>query len=150
MYHAFMRPVTVDDADELAELEMQLFPDNCLNEHSLAREIDLGFGWVICEERRIVGYALCRGNRYLTDLIRLGVVKTHQREGRANRMLNAVVNCAQHVMLTVQPDNDNALRLYRRHDFEIVGRLKEGAWVMGRVNTALSGGRVHYFIGLDL
>lgn len=147
MYHAFMRPVTVDDADELALLENQLFPENCLNEYTLAREIDMGSGWVIGEPGGIQAYMLCRGNSYLIDIMRLGVLPSFEGRGLGSQLLRQGIQQAEYAMLTVLPENERALRLYFRYGFELVGRLNGHGWVMGRTNRT---GRDSYFIGLDL
>ena len=147
MYHAYMRPVTIHDADELAGLEMQLFPDNCLNEYTLAQEIALGSGWCFCEAGDIVAYILCRGNTYLTDIMRLGVLPAWQGRRLGTELLQQAMSQAEYSMLTVLPENKHALRLYRRHGFEIVGRLSGYGWVMGATRRS---GRNAYFIGLDL
>lgn len=144
MYHAFMRPVTVDDADELAALDMQLFPENCLNEFTLAREIARGSGWCFVEAGDIVAYVLCRGNSYLIDIMRLGVLPAYQGRGLGKSLLKHAVAQAEQSMLTVLPENHRALRLYHQQGFEIVGRLNGHGWVMGRKCS-----RGH-FIGLDL
>ena len=148
MYHGFMLPVTAEVADELAALEMQLFPDNCLNEHTLAKELTYGQGFAVFDGRRIVAYMLCRGDDYLTDIMRLGVLPEYEGMGIGSSLLRRGISLAQYVMLTVSPENERALRLYRRHGFEIVGRLKDNSgWVMGLTNRT---GRDSYFIGLDL
>lgn len=136
-----MRAVTVEDADELAELEMELFPESCLNEHSLAREIRLGGGLVVVEGGSIIAYMLHRGGARLADIIRLGVRPEHQGRGLGTWLLRQGLELAEEVMLTVLPTNTRALRLYRKHGFEIVGRLRtDNAWVM----MATPGGRRHF------
>lgn len=146
MYHALMRTVTVHDADELAELEMKLFPENCLNEHTLAKEIAAGSGWCFSEAGDIVAFVLCRGSDYLIDIMRLGVLPAYRRRGLASQLLVQAMGQASYAMLTVLPGNEDALRLYHRHGFEIVGRLQPEGWVMGATRP---GSRSH-FIGLDL
>jgi len=146
MYHAFMRTVTVDDADELAELDKQLFPNNCLNEFTLAREIALGSGWCFVEAGDIVAYILCRGDSYLTDIMRLGVLPAYEGRGLGRSLLLRGMMTTPHTMLTVATDNTRALRLYHHLGFEIVGRLLgDSAWVMGKAQQNMT----RYFIGLD-
>lgn len=150
MYHGSMRSVTVDDADELASLEMKLFPENCLNEYTLSREIDLGQGFCVTENGLIVAYMLCRGSSYLTDIMRLGVHPDYQRLGLGKQLLRRGLELAEYVMLTVAPANKRALRLYRAHGFEYVGLLKDrSGWVMGAVPNGQYSGRGPHFIGLD-
>ena len=142
-----MRPVTVEDSDELSLLEMDLFPDNCLNEYTLAREIDLGQGFIVTDNHKIVAYMLMRGDGYLMDIMRLGVVAGYQGQGLGTRLLRVGMQLAEQVMLTVETKNERALRLYDRHGFQIVGQLIGGsAWVMGFKKRLR---RSDYFIGLD-
>lgn len=126
-----MIPVTAEWADELAELEMVLFPENCLNEYTLARELTLGRGFAILDEGRIIAYMLLRGDEQLLDVIRLGVLPPYQGRGLGARLLRRALELSERVMLTVVPTNTKALRLYHRHGFEIVGLLKDNSgWVM--------------------
>lgn len=136
----------MNDADELAELEKQLFPDNCLNEFTLAREIALGSGWCFTEADDIVAYMLCRGNDYLTDIMRLGVLPAFEGRGLGSSLLTRAMMLSCHTMLTVAPENERALRLYHHMGFEIVGLLKDNSgWVMGKAHQQSH----RYFIGLD-
>ncbi len=147
MYHERMRAVTTADAEEIAELEMKLFPENCFNEHTIAREIELGKGWCVVADSAIVAYVLCRGTERLLDIMRLGVLPRYQGMKLAVELLLRCILEAEHVMLTVHEENERALRLYRRNGFEVVGRLAEGHWVMGRTQN-FNGQRLH-FIGTD-
>ena len=142
-----MRPVTVEDSDELSLLEMDLFPDNCLNEYTLAREIDLGMGFVVTDNHKIVAYMLLRGDGYLMDIMRLGVLESYQGQGLGTRLLRVGMQMAEQTMLTVEAKNERALRLYSRHGFQIVGRLLgDAAWVMGHKKRLRQS---DHFIGLD-
>lgn len=126
-----MIPVTAEWADELAELEMVLFPENCLNEYTLARELTLGKGFAILDEGHIIAYMLCRGDAQLLDVMRLGVLPPYQGRGMGTRLLRRALELSESVMLTVVPTNTRALRLYHRHGFEIIGLLKDSSgWVM--------------------
>lgn len=129
-----MRCVTQNDADVLAELEHVIFPDNCFNETTLAKEIQLGRGWVIEVADEVVAYALIRSDGYLWDLTRLGVAPTYQRLGLGSQLLDKVLLHRHPTMLTVRPTNKVALRLYHSRGFQIVGRLVDDlGWVMLRL-----------------
>ncbi len=147
MYHELMRAVTTADAEEIAELEMKLFPANCFNDHTIAKEIEAGKGWCVVEEGEIVAYVLCRGNDYLLDIMRLGVMQKHQGKKLGVELLLRCILEAEHVMLTVHEQNERALRLYRRNGFEVVGRLADGNWVMGRTQDFNRHRR--HFIGIE-
>lgn len=137
MYHTSMRIVTLADADELAELDMLLFPAYCLNEQSIRIEIAVGTGWVIREREKIVAYALVRKDGPLLDITRLGVHPHYQRRGFGSQLLARVKHGGCRVMLTVLRENRDALRLYLRKGFRIVGDLTSGGWVMEYVPTAV-------------
>jgi len=133
-----MRAVTQADADEVAKLDAILFPDNCFNERTLAKEIALGFGWVIYNGMDLVGYALIRDEPHVLDVIRLGIHPDFQRQHLGTALIKKVLEKRQDVMLTVRESNVVALRMYRRHGFELIGRLQSGeGWVMlAKANAA--------------
>lgn len=125
-----MEQVTSSSADELATLDALLFPENCFNETTLAREIELGFCRVEWIHRTIVAYALVRGGE-IYDLLRLGVHPEYQGHGLGSDLLHYVQNLGKPVMLTVKEGNVGALRLYLCNGFKVIGRLQEGhGWVL--------------------
>jgi ribosomal protein S18 acetylase RimI-like enzyme len=124
-----LRPVTQEDADYLAALEIAVFPENAFNERTLAGELALGFGWMITQEQQPVAYALVRDDGDLLDLIRLGVDPNHQGKGLGLSLLNEVLKIRRRAILTVRTSNSKALRLYSRNGFKIVGQLSD-SWVM--------------------
>jgi ribosomal protein S18 acetylase RimI-like enzyme len=125
-----IRLATLEDADRLAELEILLFPDNCLNEFSVRKELLAGRCWVIGDP--IMAYALVRVDSRLSDLLRLGVVPEHQGQGHGKSLLRHVISeCPGDLMLQVQQDNERAWSLYRKHGFH-VSTITEGVWFMRR------------------
>jgi ribosomal protein S18 acetylase RimI-like enzyme len=128
-----MRCVTQNDADVIAELEMQVFPENCFNETTIAKEIELGTGWVIELADEVVAYALVRDDGYLLDLTRLGVREDCRGMGLGAMLLDRLLGIQRDTMLTVRVTNETALHLYRTRGFQIVGRFRDGgSWVMLR------------------
>lgn len=126
-----MRCVTQNDADVIAELEMQVFPENCFNETTIAGEIRLGFGWVIELAGDVVAYALVRDDGHVLDLTRLGVRADCRGMGFGSMLLDKLLAQGRSVMLTVHTANEKALRLYRKRGFQIVGRFRDGtSWAM--------------------
>lgn len=112
---------------------MQVFPENCFNETTIANEIRLGFGWVIELAGDVVAYALVRDDGYVLDLTRLGVRADCRGMGFGSMLLDRLLARHRDTMLTVRSTNAVALRLYRGRGFQIVGRLYDGAnWVMLR------------------
>lgn len=126
-----MRRALPEDADELAVLEGKLFPDNCFNERTLSNELKISRCWV--EERggKLIGYAIVRVDGAMADILRLGVLPGHHRQGVASRLLTVAMREAPSSMLTVRKDNEPALSLYFSFGFRIMGETQE-SWVMIR------------------
>jgi ribosomal protein S18 acetylase RimI-like enzyme len=124
-----MQPLRVEDAHAVAELDMLLFPDNCLSWKTIETEIRHGEGFVVYDGEMLIAYLLARKDSTgLVDILRLGVRQGYQSRGLGSDMLLALFSRHNDVMLCVRKDN-RAIRLYLRHGFEIVGQLEE-SWVM--------------------
>jgi [ribosomal protein S18]-alanine N-acetyltransferase len=129
-----MRRAIKNDTIKLAELETLLFPDNSMNETTLANELELGECWLYTtpNDEEICGYVLVRRDGELLDILRLGVHPKRQRTGIGTALLEQVLS-SQPTMLTVKKANSPALKLYLRHGFRVVGVLaNEGGWIMKR------------------
>ncbi len=125
-----MREATRDDAGAIEELEIQLFPDNCLGAKLIECELEWGTGWVVEHQGVTVAYLLARVEGDMVDIMRVGVLPKHRRRGHAIDLINRALEQAPDAMLTVRKNNLNALRLYRRLGFGIVGETGFGSWVM--------------------
>jgi ribosomal protein S18 acetylase RimI-like enzyme len=126
--------ISTADAYAISELEMMLFPDNCMNEYTLDREIQAGTGFVIYDGQKLIGYMLvrCDPEDEVLDLLRLGIHTDYQRRGLGKRLLNELdQKDLKDFMLTVKKSNIVALRLYSSRGFQIVGEL-ESSWIMRR------------------
>lgn len=123
-------PISSLDSLSIASLDSKLFPNNCFNETTLRREIELGEGWVAWDNDLLVAYLLARKTGDLLDILRLGVCGSKQRHGIGTELLKRTFDNNK-VMLCVRKTNKQAMKLYRRHDFEIVGVLN-ASWVMVR------------------
>lgn len=130
----FMQVATREDADDIARLDMQLFPEDCFNERTIANELAADLSWVVREDDELAGYAIVRPDGDVVDLLRLGVRPKYRRQGWGWGLLKLVsATCRRPVMLTVRKNNRVAIRLYLRARFEIVGQLEaygEQSWVM--------------------
>lgn len=130
-----MRAATKQDADAIALLEMQLFPDNCMNETTVRNEIEAGSSHVIYDGPQLVGYTIVRQDRDIADLLRIGVRDDQQSRGYGSRLLKLTfaTNLPRPLMLTVRKSNTRAIQLYRWAGFEVIGQLEaygEKSWVM--------------------
>jgi ribosomal protein S18 acetylase RimI-like enzyme len=126
-----IRQATREDLARISELELLLFPENAMTPLMLERE--LGVSWMFLVGRPAVAYAIVGRDDELLDLLRLGVAPAFHHHGCGAALLKYVLSLQQPVMLTVRKNNAPALRLYRKHGFEVVGHVSAGAeasWVM--------------------
>jgi len=124
-----LRPAVQADADRIAQLESDMFPDNCWNERTVETQLVFGDSWVAEYQDVVVGYALVNRQNGLADLLRLGVVQEHRRQGLAGLLIEISL-ASTPAVLTVQRGNP-AIGLYRQHGFKVAG-VVEGAWLMRR------------------
>ena len=123
-------PLTRHMAEEIAELELDLF-DNTFNEHTIAKEIDRGWGFAYEIDGECVGYILVRTVGKLSDIVRVGVREDHRRKGIAREMLEAVLGAEGPFMLFVRKNNTAAIEFYKKYGFTIAG-MSDSSWVMRR------------------
>lgn len=127
-----MRGATRADAEAIAALDMELFPDNCFNERTIGLEIAAGSGLVIYDHEELAAYTLVRWDWDLVDIIRIGVRPKYQGRGLGTRLLLATMHSTNlDVMLCVDKANRRAQALYFGHGFNIIGQLTK-SWVMRR------------------
>lgn len=130
-----LRYTEQEDVSRLEELEAELFPDNCLNQLSLLREIRCGKCLVAvrADTNEIVAYVLVRVTDGLADILRIGVSTTYQGHGLGTQLMEAAIRLEPKAMLTVRKTNVRALALYKRLGFRIIGELTHGiapGWAM--------------------
>jgi ribosomal protein S18 acetylase RimI-like enzyme len=134
-----MRKLVPDDAEDIAELDLELFPNNCFNARTLRNEIAAGGeypGYCLRGfHGEVIGYALVRSQGGLRDLTRIGVVGSKQMQGHGQRLIERAMHDSeilhQSTMLCVRKKNAHAIRWYKRVGFHIVGDLGS-SWTMVR------------------
>jgi ribosomal protein S18 acetylase RimI-like enzyme len=115
----------------MATLELTIFPENCMNERTIERELAHGFGFVAQDQGIIIGYLMARTDEDIVDITRLGVQEDYRQQGIGRALLCRVLTRQHSVMLHVRKENRKALRLYRNEGFDIIGEGDQGAtWVM--------------------
>lgn len=124
-----MQPIVPQDATAIAELEEDLFPDNCFNSKTLEKEILAGLGTVHYDSNVLVGYWFGRNGNGLTDILRLGVRESHQGQGLGKALLCHATGPTGKYMLTVRKDNEAAIKLYLKHEFRIIADTGE-SWIL--------------------
>lgn len=122
------------DAEAVAALDAELFPELCWNENSIKREIKLGWGLVITDQKgRIIGYLLVRLDGQIADIIRVGVTKKHQGKGHGRALLReAIDKLSSPMMLTVRKNNKAAKKLYLSAGFVPRGFDGEEGFILVR------------------
>jgi ribosomal protein S18 acetylase RimI-like enzyme len=126
-----MRTARKEDLEDLEQLEIELFPENCFNEYSLGIELDHGKCWVEVQDNKVVAYLLARIDGDLVDVLRVGVLPEYRRSGIANRLMKVAMYEAPNAMLMVRKNNPGAIKLYLQLGFEIDGQT-EDSWTMLR------------------
>jgi ribosomal protein S18 acetylase RimI-like enzyme len=126
-----IRDAVPEDNEMLAQLDMEIFPNNCFNETTLREELRLGGGYLALIKGEPVGYSLFRVERGLVDILRLGVTETSRCRGLGGALLALSMKKGRRAMLTVKMTNMSAINLYRKHGFVIAGTMPQsGYWVM--------------------
>ena len=124
------------EADELAEIDQDLFGEDSLSEATLRRELATGICFIAreaiskVEDTNILGYALLRSDEGIHDLLRLGVRPSQQGKGIGRALLHeARAACLGKMMLLVKKENQKARKLYESEGFKLEGELKD-SWLM--------------------
>lgn len=110
-------------------MEMVLFPENCMSEYTVAKEIEHGKAWI----EPCKGYLLSKKAGTVLDILRVGVLPAHQKHGLGRELVRTAKKDERTVMLTVLKSNRPAIQLYLKLGFEIEAALDtaDGAfWVM--------------------
>lgn len=140
-----LRTALLQDTQAIADLEQALFPANWLSAPTIANEFDRGPCFVLIQGPAIVGYLIASYQEAVLDILRIGVDKHHRGYGLGEALLRKVLVCKhRRAMLTVQPDNVPAVRLYKKLGFRFYGQLQEGGLVLIRTSSMTTGDRSLY------
>jgi ribosomal protein S18 acetylase RimI-like enzyme len=126
-----IREATKDDLLMLADLEAQIFPENCFNEKTIGDTLARGGGFVADNLSLPMGYAIYNTTGSMTDILRIGVLPSVRRLGFGEALLKKCMSISEITMLTVRQNNQPAISLYAKHGFNIAGWVpSHGSWVM--------------------
>ena len=137
-----IRPATASDAAAIARLEAALSGADAWSTEQVTEELaGVGRrGWVfdapqhvlsspetVAADEELVGYVVTRTIGDLSDLQRIGVSASYQRQGAASRLLVTALAAAraaraERILLEVADDNEAALRFYTQHGFAEIDR----------------------------
>jgi ribosomal-protein-alanine N-acetyltransferase len=126
-----IRTVTSEDIPRILEIEQESFTppwsvETFLNE--LDRDDSLFT--VAIQDNEIVGFSITRQMADEAELQNIAVIKTHQRQGIADALVNSVLDWAkkqeiQAIYLEVRESNDSAIALYTKHGFKPIGLRRD-------------------------
>ncbi|WP_303150237.1 GNAT family N-acetyltransferase [uncultured Cloacibacillus sp.] len=147
-----IRPVTIGDAEAIAEIRRQdgvresvlgLSSERVAVTEDFLRsfgERDRGF--VAVENGETVGFAVMLANREEcrahSGFIAVMVDSGRQQRGIGEKLLSRITDCADNELslhrleLLVLTDNEQAIKLYKRHGFEVEATKHHAAVVRGR------------------
>ena len=137
-----LREMTVDDLDEVLELEEKLFPVPWTREGFFTFLIRKDTLFLAVEEKeRILGYAGCLIVLDEADILNIGVDPGRQKEGIGGFILQSLIRLLDMqgihlVHLEVRESNETARRLYERNGF-IVDGLRKGYYTDPVENAVL-------------
>lgn len=156
-----IRPVRVEDAEGIHEMRTRRscmwgtlqIPSLTLEQvrKQIAEMPDTMHSFVAEVDGRVVGQIslhLRRGRRAHCAEIGMMVHDDYQGRGIGTRLMEAIIDLAdgwlglQRLELEVYPDNEPAVRLYRRFGFVEEGRRRAAAWRNGAFTDTLIMGRL--------
>jgi ribosomal-protein-alanine N-acetyltransferase len=139
-----LRPMRPADIELLVGLAQQLFAGDppWSEEHfeaELAGVPDIRWYVVAEADGQLAGYAGLMVSGETADVQTLAVAPDHQRRRIGSTLLEAVIEEAKRrgagaLLLEVRADNEAALALYSRHDFEQISR-RWGYYDAGRIDA---------------
>lgn len=138
-----LRPAVIDDVMEIAQLELELFPEEAWSVFQIAEEVehpDRRYVVAVDEADAILGYAGIMLAGGTADLHTIGTARPGRGIGRA--LLGwcedlAREGGAERMLLEVREDNERARRVYTRAGYEEIAR-RPGYYVLpGRLVDAI-------------
>jgi [ribosomal protein S18]-alanine N-acetyltransferase len=141
-----IRPMQQADVERLVALAQGLFAGDppWTAEHFEAELTGVpDTRWYVVAEAdgQVAAYAGLMVSGDIADVQTLAVAPNYQRRGIATMLLAALIKEANRrgastLLLDVRADNDAALALYRRHDFQQISR-RRGYYDAGRVDALI-------------
>lgn len=158
-----IRPVTISDAEAIADIRRQdgvregvlgLSSERTSATENFLRsfgERDRGF--VAVENGETVGFAFMLANkeecRAHSGFIAVMVDRHFQQRGIGGKLLSRITDCADNELglrrleLLVLTDNEQAIKLYKRHGFQVEANRHHAAVVRGHFADEYVMGRLH-------
>lgn len=121
-----IRPTTIADLEEIVAIDVDLFGPEAWSRETHSDELGNPFRayLTVVDRGKVIGW----GGVILapvSDLLTIGIARTHQKRGIGARLLDdllaaAIEGGAEEIFLEVRADDDGAQRLYSRAGFEAI------------------------------
>ncbi len=129
--------------EEFILLDRKCFPEEPLTSRETFKECQKDKIWTVRFNGKLVGYSHV-SIKDTAHIHRIAVSEQFRRKGIAGRLIEIAVNlCRKHsiptITLAVQKDNEEAIRLYKKYDFEEIGDLYQFIAPIHRRTGAVKG-----------
>jgi len=136
-----IRPVREEDADQIVQLETELFGSDAWSEELVRDELSARYRryFVAVDEDEVVGYAGLYAVGTEADVQTIALVLEHRGRGLGRQLLETLCGEAnrrgvRELFLEVRSDNDAARRLYERAGFVEIGE-RPGYYQPGNISA---------------
>jgi ribosomal-protein-alanine acetyltransferase len=123
-----IKPVGIDDLDELTQLHAASFGDACWSKDQMRGSLELPTtqGWGAMSNRKLAGFILCQTLPDQREILTFCVDPALRRQKIGELLIWHAITDAQHsacnkVFLEVAADNDPACKLYQKLGFKLFG-----------------------------
>lgn len=123
-----IRPLTLDQAIELAELHAESFGEGRWDAQQIkgSLALDSNKGWGVYENDSLVGFILCQIIQDQSEILTLCVNSKYRKQGHGEKLVRAAIQAARtsdsNLHLEVAADNVEALGLYKKLGFHQSGK----------------------------
>lgn len=128
----FVERFNLNHMQIMANLEEALFPDDAWSFTTIVELLQQSINKVILAflHDELVGYCLYQVVFDMAEILRIGIAPNYQQQGYAQQLLHYVLtNLAKHnvasVILEVRKNNDAALALYKKNEFQMIHVRKD-------------------------
>lgn len=126
-----IREANGNDIGQICQLEqMCFFPDRKLEEIECQINLNDTYYFVAETEKKIIGYLSAKAVLDEVDLWYIAVETKYRKKNIGNRLMEKFMNTMkvrgmQTITLEVRKSNENALRLYKKHNFKEISIRKD-------------------------
>ena len=117
---------SLNEIQKICDLDKKLFPDSYYNIEQLIKMYsDKNYLFYIFKNNNNVdGYIIALNLKKEIEIIKIGVNPECQGQGIGSQLINEIKNMHIPIFLEVNHHNENAVKFYKYHGFEEIGRRK--------------------------